>query len=175
MSFLYLKIESEELSDVIPILENKRRLKVGTFKVDAHGTKLGERFVKRIFDIALAKDIDEIYVTIFEKHEGLMNLLKTFGFYKHGTKTTQNGKEAVLIKKFNNIKDCILKDFPMVQTEGKNKFALGIQPRFHTPLFSDSILNNESVNILQDTSHTNSIHKIYICGMDGVRQLVKEM
>lgn len=32
--FLYLKIEEEELSDITPVLPAKKRLKVGTFKVD---------------------------------------------------------------------------------------------------------------------------------------------
>jgi hypothetical protein len=168
MAFLYLKVENEVDINILPQFEKKRRLKVGTFKIDAHGTKLGERFVKRIFDIAIDKKCDEIYVTIFEKHEGLINLLKTFGFYLHGTKTTNNGVELVLVKKFMNLKNDILKDYPIVQTEQKNIYGLSIYPPFHTRLFSDSILNNESVDILEDKSHSNSIHKIYICAMDGV-------
>lgn len=169
IAFLYLKIEDEIDEDIFPQLEAKKRLKVGTFKIDAHGTKLGERFIKKIFDIALFKKVDEIYVTIFEKHKGLINLLETFGFYKHGTKITSNGTELVLIKKFINIKNNILKDYPIVQTEYRSKFVLSIMPKFHTMLFSDSILNNESVDILKDTSYTNSIHKIYICAMQGVQ------
>ena len=169
IAFLYLKIENEQDNSILPLLENKKRLKVGTFKIDAHGTKLGERFIKKIFDIAVAKKIDEIYVTIFKKHQGLINLLKTFGFFEHGTKTTDNGTELVLTKKLFSLKNDILKDYPIVQTEQKNKFALSIYPKWHTKLFSDSILNNESVNILEDTSHTNSIHKIYICGMKDVQ------
>ena len=77
MAFLYLKIEDETDDNIFPIFSKKRRLKVGTFKIDAHGTKLGERFIKKIFDIAIDKKVDEIYVTIFEKHLGLLNLLKT--------------------------------------------------------------------------------------------------
>lgn len=173
MAFLYLKIEEDEITDVSPVLEAKRRLKVGTFKIDAHGTKLGERFVKKIFDIAEHKNIDEIYVTIFDKHGALINLLKTFGFFKYGTKTTSNGIETVLLKQFSRIKNDILKDYPIVQTEQRNKFVLSIYPKWHTKLFSDSILNNESVDILEDTSYTNSIHKIYICAMSGVQEFQK--
>ena len=32
--FLYLKIEEEELSDMVPVQPARKRLKVGTFKVD---------------------------------------------------------------------------------------------------------------------------------------------
>jgi hypothetical protein len=169
MAFLYLKIEEEMDKDISPQLESKKRLKVGTFKIDAHGTKLGERFIKKIFDVAVFKKIDEIYVTIFEKHENLINLLTTFGFSQYGNKTTSNGVELVFIKKLFNIKNDILKDYPIVQTEHKKKFVLSILPKFHTKLFSDSILHNESVDILKDTSYTNSIHKIYICAMRGVQ------
>lgn len=169
LAFLYLKIEDEIDDVIVPTLEAKRRLKIGTFKIDAHGTKLGERFIKKILDVAVFKKIDEIYVTIFDKHQGLISLLQTFGFYKYGTKGTDNGTELVFIKKIFQLKNDILKDYPVVQTEQKNKFALSIYPKFHTRLFSDSILRNESVNILKDTSHTNSIHKIYICGMKGVQ------
>lgn len=169
LAFLYLKIEDEVDNSITPILEPKRRLKIGTFKIDAHGTKLGERFIKKILDVAIFKKIDEIYVTIFEKHQGLINLLKTFGFYQYGTKVTSNGTELVFIKKIFQLNNDILKDYPVVRTEQTNKFALSIYPKFHTRLFSDSILKNESVDILKDTSHTNSIHKIYICGMKGVQ------
>ena len=44
--FLYLKREDNVLTDINPELPMKPRLKVGTFKIDAHGTKLGDRFVK---------------------------------------------------------------------------------------------------------------------------------
>ena len=141
LAFLYMKIETGIVDDVEPILEARRRLKVGTFKVEAHGTKLGERFIKRIFDTAIAKDIDEIYLTIFEKHESLIGIFKKFGFSEFGTKTTQNGKEFVLIKQLGKIKNDILKDYPLVQIKNKNIFGLSIYPKFHTRLFSDSILN----------------------------------
>lgn len=53
-AFLYLKNESgEELTDITPARPACSRLKVGTFKIDAHNSKLGERFVKKILDTAL--------------------------------------------------------------------------------------------------------------------------
>lgn len=173
MAFLYLKIEDEIDEAIAPRFEEKRRLKVGTFKIDAHGTKLGERFIKKIFDVAVVKKIDEIYATIFDKHQSLISLLKTFGFSEYGTKTTSNGKELVLLKNIFNLKNDILKDYPIVQTENKHIYGLSILPQFHTKLFSDSILNNESVDILKDVSHTNSIHKIYICAMQAVQNFHK--
>lgn len=58
-AFLYLKKEvGEELSDVTPTRPACNRMKVGTFKIDAHNTKLGERFVKKIMDAALYMKAD---------------------------------------------------------------------------------------------------------------------
>ena len=38
-------------------------------------------------------------------------------------------------------------------------------------MFSDSMLNTESYDILKDMSESNSIHKVYITEMKGVEQL----
>ena len=46
-AFLYLKDESgQELTDIIPARSACNRLKVGTFKIDAHNTKLGRVLYK---------------------------------------------------------------------------------------------------------------------------------
>lgn len=55
-----------------------------------------------------------------------------------------------------------LLDYPRVSQKGKKKYLLSIFPEFHTRLFPDSILRNESFNVIEDVSHTNSIHKAYI-------------
>ena len=50
--FLYLKEEPAVINDCSPNLTTvyeKGWLKVGTFKINAHGTKLGERFIKKDF------------------------------------------------------------------------------------------------------------------------------
>ncbi len=166
--FLYLKEENNAITDISPHLPAKRRLKIGTFKVDAHGTRLGERFIKTILDNAVEYDYDEIYVTVFSRHTGLISLLTQFGFLQYGSKTTHNGTELVLVKNMQQISGNLLQDFPLVFDNNINKYALSIQPQFHSRLFPDSILSNESFNILNDVSHTNSIHKVYICGMSGV-------
>ncbi|MSS28591.1 hypothetical protein FYJ44_11240 [Desulfovibrio sp. PG-178-WT-4] len=45
--FLYIKGENGPIRDVTPPINASRVLKVGTFKINAHRTKLGERFVKK--------------------------------------------------------------------------------------------------------------------------------
>ncbi len=172
MDFLYLKIETEELADVEPAMPAKRRLKVGTFKLLSRGTRRGERFMKKIMDRAMAEDADEVYVTIFPTEE-LLNLIKLFerfGFRHVADKphavSTESGNDGnsewVLVKDMRAVKSDIMKDYPRMKTAGKRKWLLAIKPEFHTLLFPDSILNNESYDMVKDITPTNGIYKIYI-------------
>lgn len=163
--FLYLKIEHGIVDDVSPSIEADKILKVGTFKVNPHGTRLGERFIKKALDHAIDQHVDISYVTIFKKHKALVDLLKKYGFLKNGVKNTINGEELVLLKKFNYLDNDILIDYPQILLEETDKYLLAIYPEYHTKMFPDSILNNEHFDILDDISHTNSIHKIYVCSM----------
>jgi hypothetical protein len=167
-AFLFLKIEEGVLDDVIPQRPEAKRLKVGTFKIDAHNTKLGERFIKKIMDIAVVKNVQEIYVTIFNKHIGLIRLLEKYGFVNSGKK----GGEEVLVKDLMQLSGKQLTDYPLITLKNKRKFLLSIYPKYHTRLFPDSILNNEDkYDLVRDVSYTNSIHKIYLCFMPDTAYL----
>ena len=175
--FLYLKIEEEELSDLTPALPAKKRLKVGTFKVDnedRHTTR-GERFMKKIMDKAIAEDVDEIYVTMFptEELQGLIRMFEKFGFSHIADKPHEGGNaEYVLIKDMTTHVDDFKLDYPFVKKASSNKYVLSIVPEFHTHLFPDSILKNEKkYDLIQDVSETNSIYKIYLCWMQDTRNL----
>ncbi|MEQ9997954.1 MULTISPECIES: hypothetical protein [Pectobacterium] len=63
-----------------------------------------------------------------------------------------------------------LNNYPLIKLSGRN-FLLSIYPEWHTRLFPESILNNESSSIIEDVSHTNSIHKVYLAGMRGMETL----
>lgn len=160
--FVYLKVEDGTVTDVEPPLADARRIKVGTLKIDAHGTKLGERVIKKIFDHALTEGASEIYVTAFDEHQGLIKLFEKYGFEKKAEKKTPNGTEEVLVRDIYDIKGDTIKDYPLIKTRDVKKYLLAIYPAYHTNLFPDSILNNENPNIIEDVSHTNTIHKIYI-------------
>ena len=81
-------------------------MKVGTFKVIKEGKKIGERFLKIIFDNALKTKPAEIYVTFFEKEKTkqLKKLFEDWGFEKYGTKNYYGKNEVVYVKKLNNYK-----------------------------------------------------------------------
>ncbi|MFU2126481.1 N-acetyltransferase [Gallibacterium anatis] len=158
--FLYLKFENE-VTDIIPPIYNKHILKVGTFKFNPRGTLRGQRFIKKILDIAIANRVELVYLTVFEKHTYLISLFTQYGFYQAGQKQTSNGIEYVYARNMHLAVGDILLDYPYIPST-TNKFLLAIHPLYHTRLFPESRLFNESPNIVQDVSHSNSIHKIYI-------------
>lgn len=169
LSFLYVKVEdeTESYADIAPIFQPKRRLKVGTFKVESNGVRLGERFLKIIFDNALHYNVDEIYVTIFDKtdeHRRLIELLTSWGFVQHGVKKTKTGDELVFVRNFaptfyrTNPK----LSYPYISTN-QNIFLCPIYPKYHTELFPDSILTTESpIDFEENQPHRNALSKVYI-------------
>ncbi|AIQ46491.1 acetyltransferase [Paenibacillus sp. FSL R7-0273] len=167
-AFLYMKTETGPINDVHPVLGEGSWLKVGTMKVNPHGTRLGERFIKKILDYAIVKDIKNIYVTVFDKHQKLVETFKKYGFKVSGSKVSPAGEELVLTKSLITTVNNILQDYPLVKSSERAKHLLAIKPRYHTKLFPDSILKNESFDIISDVSHTNSIHKVYLSSMSGL-------
>lgn len=165
-AFLYLKLEdeAENYSDISPVFLRKRRLKIGTFKVTLNGFKLGERFLKIVFDNAIRYHVDEIYVTIFDRtieQKRLISLLEDFGFGHHGHKE----EELVYVRSMANIKNLDNPKFmyPYIPIAGNNIFFVSIYPQYHTELFPDSILNTESPDdFVEHTPFRNAISKVYI-------------
>jgi len=169
--FLYLKGESEAMIDVVPPLPPKNRLKIGTLKINPHGTRMGERFIKKAIDHALYLRSEEIYVTIFPAHEALANLFKHYGFQHAANKQTGQDTELVLVKKMGGLVLDVNKDYPFINANSR-KFLLALKPTWHSRLLPDSILNNEDpAATVTDVSHTNSIQKIYLTAMRGVENL----
>lgn len=167
--FLYLKIEDqrEPYPDIVPAFAPRRRLKIGTFKVELNGFKVGERFLKVVFDNALVQRVDEIYVTIFPHsilQQRLIDLLEDFGFYPHGEKRNSYGTERVYVRdmtpRFNADDPC--GTFPFIGRSAP-VFLVPICPEYHTELLPDSILRTESpVDFIEQLLHRNAIRKVYV-------------
>lgn len=170
-AFLYLKHEDSPINDIDPPLPAVPRLKVGTFKINAHGTKLGERFIKKIFDHAVISERNEIYLTVFQKHKGLIGLIEKYGFEPRGEKKTKNGTETVFFKSMEWRGKGLTKNYPLVPVGRTRQYLLSLYPEWHTRLLPDSILKNEDRSVVEDVSHTNSIHKVYLTKMKGVDAL----
>ena len=168
LSFLFLKTEdkAEPYPDIQPVFVPKKRLKVGTFKVVSNGVRLGERFMKIIFDNAITQRVNEIYVTIFDKREEqkrLIALLEEWGFTLHGKKG--NNDELVYVRdftpKFNFETPKLTYPFIGLAT---NVFLIPIYPDYHTELLPDSYLKTESPDdYIEHEPHRNALSKVYIC------------
>lgn len=169
--FLYLKVEDGPVLDSVPPLPPALRLKIGTFKINPHGTRLGERFIKRAFDVAVDQRVSALYVTIFEKHTALVELFLRYGFSRKAFKQTANGVELVLERRLDSVVGDVVLDYPRIPEKENRHFVLSLYPEWHSRLLPDSLLKTESSSILQDVSHTNSIHKIYLAAMAGISQL----
>jgi len=171
-AFLYIKVEeagSESYAEIAPIFSQKKRLKIGTLKVVSNGYKIGERFLKIVFDNAIQYKVEEIYVTVFDKRpeQGqLIEMLKNWGFIEHGIKTTKNGDEIVLTRNFNKTSPIDISNpkytFPFFSRETE-KYIIKIEPQYHTELFPDSINTREDATKYVDNEpHRNRIGKVYI-------------
>jgi predicted nucleic acid-binding protein len=169
IALLYLKIEgkNEDYTDIDPPLTPKRRLKIGSFKVTLNGFRLGERFLKIVFDNAIRLKVDEVYVTIFNKRieqQRLINLLEEYGFYHHGFKRGTGGNELVYVRSCERSTNRLHPKvtYPFFSTAG-HIFLVPIRPEYHTELFPDSILRTESpMNFVENEPHRNAISKVYI-------------
>lgn len=169
VAFLYVKREGkiEEYSDVDPPFSPAFRLKIGTFKVMSNGFKLGERFLKIVFDNALRYEVDEIYVTGFRRtpeQDRLIRMLEDWGFLFHGTKTTQAGTEQVLVRDFRPGFDTTdpRRTYPYLSRKTR-QFIVPIYPQYHTELLPDSILNTESADdFVENRPNRNAISKVYV-------------
>lgn len=169
VAFLYVKKEdaSESYTDITPSLMRRNHLKIGTFKVQSNGFKLGERLLKIAFDNALHLLVDDIYVTMFPKRIDqlrLIELLKDFGFGYHGTKQSASGQEAVYVRDFSP-KASVTSPrttFPFLSRRAR-KFIVPIHPEYHTNLFPDSILRTESPpDFVENEPFRNAISKVYV-------------
>lgn len=169
LGFLYLKTEgpSESYADISPIFIPKRRLKVGTFKVESTGFRLGERFVKIIFDNALQRNVDEIYVTLFTDRGDLValrDLLYRWGFFDYGVKHNGGRDERVLVKHLHTLTEGFTPklNYPNI-TYNCSKYILPILPQYHTTLLPDSQLNCENrIDFLGYEPHRYALQKVYV-------------
>ena len=142
-------------------------LKLSTFKVtdEAHGRRYGELLLKTLFNHTQHHGHNAIYVTVFEKHQTLIDLLSAFGFRDHAH--TPVG-ELVLAKRrrpsAGDAGDNPLQfhvDFgpPAIDTMAPF-FVVPVEPRWHNALFPDypgqlSLLTGEH-------PYGNALRKAYL-------------
>jgi hypothetical protein len=160
-SFVYLKEENEPIELVDGTLPAVSRLKIGTFK-------LAERFQnQRLGEGALGlalwqwrrKRSQEVYVTVFDKHEHLIDLFERLGFQLAGYKSNGEGvySKSRLAIDYNDP----YKSFPFIDPNFKKAGYVIVNDYYHDTLFPYSELKNtiqESVGI----SAANGMSKVYV-------------
>lgn len=167
LALLKLKTEDEKenYDDIFPRFKPAKRLKISSFKVEYTGHKLGERFMRIIFDQALAAKVNEIYVTIFDTSKPrrrLMDMISRWGFEKKGVK---NGKELVYVRDFSKcLQGDLCKDFPFHKFEN-TVFIIPIYKNYADELLPST---NERMNIADIEPYKNAIRKVLVLHADNM-------
>lgn len=161
LSVLYLKDETEELLLQGEQLECCRRLKIGTLKISDHvkNQRLGEGAIGLSLWSWQRMSVDEIYITVFEKHTLLIQLLQKFGFVKRGTNERGEGVYIKNKSKLRYLNPYLA--FPYIMPDFKYGGYLPIKDEYHDTLFPYSELANTNQET-EEIAAANGITKIFI-------------
>ena len=162
----------------------EKSLKLATFKVDEYyrGKKLGELMLKKAFIYAVENQFKACWMTVFPRHEILIDFIKDFGFFKIGEteridKET-NKKELVFRKNLAKPKKTKLTglDFHIRYSpfydDRKNigKYVVPIQEKYHKILFPEyetlsppDQMSFKWINYSEKEIPGNTIKKVYLC------------
>ena len=160
-AFVYLKRENEAIELLDKTLPAIPRVKIGTLRLAERfrGLRLGEGAL----GVSLWKwrddKLDEIYVTVFERHMELISLFERFGFKSIGI----NGRgERVYLKSRKSIDYTDpYAAFPFVRPNFSKAGLIPIYEKFHDRLFPYSELKVKRREIEEETAG-NGITKVYI-------------
>ena len=164
-AFMYVKSEKEpiELTDETD-LNSIERIKFGTFKINSTGTILGDRFLAFMLrKIVTFTNVEECYVTVFDKHVKIIHLFERFGFEKKGHNSRG---EWVLVKNLRKVYVDDYKNFPKITLSQGKIHQLAFFPKFHDMLFPESQPVNSEVSIADDAP-SNTVTKTYLTKIPG--------
>lgn len=160
-AFISIKPEDEQIVLQNRTLPQKLRCKISTIKIADRfrGQRIGEGAIGLMLWKWQQLGYDDIYVTVFDKHEGLIAQLTKFGFDLIGR--NPNG-EGVYLRSRNNVDySDPYRSFPFINPDFENAGYLLVNDYYHDTLFPYSELKNtlqESVAL----SVTNGLSKIYV-------------
>lgn len=167
-AFLSFKdFEEEEIRLKDRILPRKKRMKIRTFKLDFRhqGRRLGEGAIGIALWKWQASNVDEIYLTVFESHHDLINLIERYGFVCVGeleNNITTNKKEYIYVKNKNYIDySTPYKAFPYINSNFIKAGILPINADYHDRLLPYSELKNTQQEFW-DEAAGNGITKVYV-------------
>lgn len=149
-------------------------LKLCLFKVDQNisGEKFGEQLLKKGMDHAHRNNFDSIYLTVFPKHQTLINLLGKFGFQKCGAKESEDvyfKRSKVLQLNPHPTGLEFHKTFwPSIRIGNSSVYLVPVQPQFHDRLFPEAARRYAppQMTLFEDAlpkTPGNAIRKAYVC------------
>ena len=143
-------------------------MKISTFKVaETHrGRRYGELLLKTAFNELHANRYDNVWLTVFERHEELITILTDFGFRQLLGKTDLG--ELIYVKNLKAGQERVTNPFeyhrrygpPAVDLSLGPIYVIPIQPRYHRRLFPDD--PHERMLIGGNDPYGNAIRKAYL-------------
>ncbi len=160
-AFIYLKHENETIELIDRTLPIAPRIKIGTLKLaDRYqGQRLGEGALGLILWKWCKSDLNDIYITVYEKHTILISQLVRFGFCLVGCKF--DGECVYVKSKLNLDYSDPYKSFPFINPSFKKAGYIIINDFYHDTLFPYSELSNTLQESIE-TSAANGMSKVYI-------------
>lgn len=161
-AFVYLKSECEAIKLTDRILPPIHRIKIGTLCLAERfrGIRLGEGALGVSLWKWQEQNYDEIYVTVFERHQALIRLFERFGFTRAGMNSRG---ECVYLKNRNSIGyENPYTAFPFIRPQISKAGLIPIEEIYHDKLFPYSELKGNKNEVEEETAG-NGITKIYIC------------
>lgn len=160
-AFVYVK---EEENEAVGDLPPEDRLKIGTLKIcsDYEGQRLGEGGIGLALWEWQRSDRDQIYLTVYPKHDDLIGLIERFGFCQAGTK----GEELVYVKdkrklSADDAERAGMRSFPYIDPDFRCGVYIPIKAVFHDNMFPYSELRN-TPQVVEPLPVANGITKAYI-------------
>lgn len=167
-ALLKLKIEkeNEDYSTISPVFPPAKRLKICSLKVEYTGQKIGERFMRIIFDQALKNKVDEIYVTVFANNSHrlrLIDMIQRWGFHSWGRKA---GGEDVYIRSMRKSTLSVPRLTYPFQNGNSDAFIVTVGKGFSKLLIPTQGIRENSSDV---EPFRNAIRKMIILDDDGMR------
>lgn len=163
-AFVALKPENEEIRMQEGTLPAEDRMKISTLKISERhrGERYGEGAIGLILWKWQATGFNQIYVTVFDKQDTLINQLERFGFRKIGYNL--NGEGIYLKDKRDiNFSNPYLA-FPFIKSGFDYAGYLIIEDNYHDTMFAYSELSNNKLYLQNKigNSVSNGLSKIYV-------------
>lgn len=173
-AFIYIKEENEPINLVdAPTLPAVDRIKLGTMKISdiRRGQRIGEGAIGLALWNWQRSKKQEIYVTVFSRHEALIKLLVRFGFVLAGT--NPNGEKVYVKNRCSISYDNPYVSFPFVNPEFKEAGYVIVEDTYHDTMFPFSELKNVTQKSVE-LSVANGLSKIYVGAASKVNYNIGE-